>query len=115
MLAATIGSDIALNKKVMAGNEILKFIRRSEFLSVAHLHGFDTEVVELVAAVKSPITRQPLSRLDTFFHDKLIIGAVFRDDSWQIAVGNTHIQAEDPVIVICTSRHLKDVRKLFIA
>jgi trk system potassium uptake protein TrkA len=115
VLAATIGSDIALNKKVMAGNEILKFIRRSEFLSVAHLHGFDTEVVELVAAEKSPITRQPLSRLDTFFHDKLIIGAVFRDNSWQIAVGNTHIQADDPVIVICTSRHLKDVRKLFIA
>ena len=37
VLAATIGSDIALNKKVMAGNKILKYIRRSEFLSVAHL------------------------------------------------------------------------------
>ncbi len=115
VLAATIGSDIALNKKVMAGNEILKFIRRSEFLSVAHLHGFDTEVVELVAAAKSSITKQPLSKLDSFFHDKLIIGAVFRDNSWQIAVGNTHIQAAEPVIVICTSKHLKDVRKLFIA
>lgn len=114
VLAATIGSDIALNKKVMAGNEILKFIRRSEFLSVAHLHGFDTEVVELKAAEKSPITKKPLSKLDSFFHDKLIIGAVFRDNKWQIAVGNTHIQAGDPVIVICTSRHLKDVRKLFI-
>lgn len=115
VLAATIGSDIALNKKVMAGNEILKFIRRSEFISVAHLHGFDTEVVELVAAEKSSITKKPLSKLDSFFHDKLIIGAVFRDNGWQIAVGNTHIQAGDPVIVICTSKHLRDVRKLFIA
>ncbi len=115
VLAATIGSDIALNKKVMAGNEILKFIRRSEFLSVAHLHGFDTEVVELVAAVKSPITKYPLAKLDSFFHDKLIIGAVFRDSRWQVAVGSTHIQAAEAVIVICTSRHLKDVRKLFIS
>ncbi|MCP4337686.1 MAG: Trk system potassium transporter TrkA [Desulfobulbaceae bacterium] len=115
VLAATIGSDIALNKKVMAGNEILKFIRRSEFLSVAHLHGFDTEVVELVAAEKSSITKKPLSQLNSFFHDKLIIGAVFRDNKWQIAIGSTHIQAGDPVIVICTSRHLRDVRKLFIA
>lgn len=114
VLAATIGSDIALNKKVMAGNEILKFIRRSEFLAVAHLHGFDTEVVELVAAPKSPITKKPLSKLDNFFHDKLLIGAVFRDGKWQIAVGDTHIQADEPVIVICNSRHLKDVRKLFI-
>lgn len=114
VLAATIGSDIALNKKVMAGNEILKFIRRSEFLAVAHLHGFDTEVVELVATEKSAITRNPLSKLDKFFQDKLIIGAVFRENRWQIAVGDTHIQAGDPVIVICTSKSLKDVRKLFI-
>jgi len=114
ILAATIGSDIALNKKVMAGNEILKFIRRSEFLSVAHLHGFDTEVVELVAAPKAAITKKPLSKLDVFFQDKLIIGAVFREQNWQIAVGDTHIQEGESVIVICLSRHLKDVRKLFI-
>lgn len=114
VLAATIGADIALNKKVMAGNEIVKFIRRSEFISVAHLHGFDTEVVELIAAEKSPITKKPLSKLDSFFHDKLIIGAVFREETWQIAVGDTHIQPGQPVIVICISKHLKDVRRLFI-
>lgn len=115
VLAATIGSDIALNKKVMAANEILKFIRRSEFLAVAHLHGFDTEVVELVAAEKSPITKNPLSKLDSFYQNKLIIGAVFRDSKWQIAVGDTHIQAGESVIVICNSLLLKNVRKLFIA
>lgn len=115
ILAATIGSDIALNKKVMAANEILKFIRRSEFLAVAHLHGFDTEVVELVAANKSPITKKPLSKLDKSFQDKLIIGAIFRDSKWQIAVGDTHIQSDEPVIVVCPSKALKDVRKLFIA
>ena len=115
VLAATIGSDIALNKKVMAANEILKFIRRSEFLSVAHLHGFDTEVVELVAAQKSPITKRPLSKLDKFYQDKLIIGAIYRDSKWIIAVGDSHIQANESVIVICPSKALKDIRKLFIA
>jgi len=114
VLAATVGSDIALNKKVMAGNEILKFIRRSEIVSVAHLHGFDTEVVELIAAPKAPITKKPLSKLDPFFQDKLIVGAVFREQSWQIAVGDTRIQPGESVIVVCISKHLKDVRKLFI-
>jgi trk system potassium uptake protein TrkA len=52
VLAATSGSDIALNKKVLAANEILKFIRRGELLSVAHLHGFDAEVVEILAAAE---------------------------------------------------------------
>lgn len=115
VLAGSTGADIALNKKVMAANEILKFIRRSEFLSVAHLHGFDTEVVELVATEKAPITKKPLSRLDPYFHDKLLIGAIFRDGNWQIAVGNTQIRADETVIVICNSSLLKDARKLFIA
>jgi trk system potassium uptake protein TrkA len=115
VLAATIGSDIALNKKILAGNEILKFIRRGELLSVAHLHGFDAEVVELVAAPKSEITRKPLSKLDPSFYGKIIIGGILRDGEWQIAVGDTHILADERVIVVCTSPHLKDVQRLFLA
>lgn len=113
VLAQTTGSNIALNKKVMAGNEILKFIRRNELFSVAHLHGFDAEVVELITAPKSPITRKPLSKLDPYYIDKLIIGSVLRDDGWNIAVGDTHIKENERVIVICPSLYLKEVRKLF--
>jgi trk system potassium uptake protein TrkA len=114
VLAATSGSDIALNKKVLAANEILKFIRRGELLSVAHLHGFDAEVVEIMAAPDSPITRIPLSKIDPDFHGKILIGGVYRDDQWKIAVGDTRILADERVIVICKSLHLKDVHKLFL-
>jgi trk system potassium uptake protein TrkA len=114
VLAATSGSDIALNKKVLAANEILKFIRRGELLSVAHLHGFDAEAVEIIAAPNSPITRIPLSRLDPFFYGKILIGGVYRDGKWKIAVGDTRILPEERVIVFCKSLHLKDVHKLFL-
>jgi len=115
VLAATMGADIALNKKILAGNEILKFIRRGELLSVAHLHGFDAEVVEILAAPGSPITRKPLSKLDPAYYGKIIIGAIFRNGEWQVAVGDTHIHGDDSVIVVCTSPHLKDVQRLFLA
>jgi trk system potassium uptake protein TrkA len=114
VLAATMGSDIAVNKKILAGNEILKFIRRGELLSVAHLHGFDAEVVEILAAPNSPITHKPLSKLDRSYYGKIIIGAIFRDGHWRVAVGDTHIHPDDSVIVVCTSLHLKDVQKLFL-
>ena len=110
VLAATIGSDIAINKKILAGNEILKFIRRGELLSVAHVHGFDAEVVELVAAPNSPITREPLSKLGPSLSGKILIGGVFRDGKWETAVGDTHIREGERVIVVCTSLHLKDVQ-----
>ncbi len=115
VLAATMGSDIALNKKIQAGNEILKFIRRGELLSVAHLHGFDAEVVEILAAPDSPITRKPLSKLDRAYYGKIIIGAIFRNGEWRVAVGDTHILGNESAIVVCTSPHLKDVQRLFLA
>jgi trk system potassium uptake protein TrkA len=115
VLAATMGSDIVLNKKILAGNEILKFIRWGELLSVAHLHGFDAEVVEIVAAPNSPITRKPLSKLDSYYYGKIMIGGIHRGGVWQVAVGDTHIQSDERVIVVCTSPHLKDVQKLFLA
>lgn len=114
ILASTTGSDISLNKKVLAANEIVSYIRRSEFQAVAHLHGFDVEVIELTAQEKAPITRRPLSKLDPLFRDKLIIGAICRRGTWAIAVGDTQIEAGEPVVVICPSMLLKDVRKLFL-
>jgi trk system potassium uptake protein TrkA len=110
-----MGSDIALNKKILAGNEILKFIRRGELLSVAHLHGLDAEVVEIVAAPNSPITRKPLSQMDPAYYGKIMIGAIYRGGAWQVAVGDTHIRNDERVIVVCLSQHLKDVQSLFLA
>ncbi len=113
-LAATMGSDIVLNKKILASSEILKFIRRGELLSVANLHGFDAEMVEIVAAPNSPITRKPLSRLDPSYSGKLMIGGIFREGKWLVAVGDTHIKKNEQVIVTCRSQHLKDVQQLFL-
>jgi trk system potassium uptake protein TrkA len=115
VLAATMGSDIALNKKILAGNEILKFIRRGELLSVAHLHGLDAEVVEIVAAPNSPITRKPLSKMDPTYYGKIMIGAIYRNGAWQVAVGDTHIRSDERVIVVCLSQNLKDVQNVFLA
>ncbi len=115
VLAATMGSDIAMNKKILASNKILKFIRRGELISVAHLHGFDAEMVEIVAAPNSPITRKPLSKLSSYYNNKIMVGGINKDGVWEVAVGDTIIQNNERVIVICMSQHLKDVQKLFLA
>ncbi len=114
VLASTSGSDIAINKKILAGNEIFTFIRRSEMLSVSHMHGFDAEVVDLIAAPNSRITRKTLARLDNVLSGHIIVGSVFRDGKWETAVGETQVNAGDRAIVICDSPHLKEVRELFL-
>ena len=119
VLASTSGSDIVLNKKILAGNEILTYLSRNELLSVMHMHGFDAEVVDLIAAQGSPVTRKALAELDDSLTGPLtghvIIGSVFRDGAWATAVGSTHIEEGNRAIVICNSDYLKEVRKLFSA
>lgn len=60
------------------------------------------------------ITRKPLFKLNSYYLKKLMIGSIFRDNKWQVAVGNTHIRDNERAIVVCMSQHLKDVQKLFL-
>ncbi len=113
VMASTMGADVVLSKKVLAANEILKYIRRGRLLSVAHLHGLEAEVVELVVGNHSPITRKPLLQIEGT-KGKIIIGGFSRGDGWQTAVGTTHLQPGDKVIAICTSDHLRDLQRLVL-
>jgi len=114
VLASTIGLDIALNAKISAANEILKFVRRGELLSVAHLHGVDAEVVELIAEPNSEIARKSLKNLSNYFRkNKILIGGVEQDGVWKVAVGNTEIEPNNRVVAVCSSQNLNKVRQLF--
>jgi trk system potassium uptake protein TrkA len=114
VLASTIGLDIALNAKISAANEILKFIRRNELLSVAHLHGVDAEVVELKAGPGSEIAHKPLKKLASYFRQhNILIGGVEQDGVWKVAVGSTQVQPHNRVVAVCSSHQLKKVRQLF--
>jgi trk system potassium uptake protein TrkA len=82
---------------------------------VADLHGFDAEMVEIVAEPGAQITRKPLSKLDPAYYGQIIIGAIFREGEWRVAVGDTHIHDNERAIVVCKSLFLKDVQQLFFS
>ena len=110
VLSSTIGLDVVLNAKISAANEILKFIRRSELLSVAHLHGVDAEVVEVVASPGSEITRKPLKKLASYLKKyEIIIGGIHQNGTWEIAVGASEVQPGARVVLVCSSRNLRNV------
>jgi trk system potassium uptake protein TrkA len=113
VMASTMGADVVLSKKVLAANEILKYIRRGELLSVAHLHGLEAEVVELVVGRNAPITRRPLYQIEGT-RGRIIIGGFSRSGGWETAVGSTHLQTGDTVIAVCTSDHLRDLQRLVL-
>lgn len=113
VLASTMGSDIVLSKKILAANEILKYIRRGQLLSVAHLHGFEAEVVEMVVGDNAPITRKPLYQIEGL-KGRIILGGYARGEAWQTAIGSTHLLPGDLVLAVCKSDHLRDLQRLIL-
>ncbi len=115
-LAAAMGAAIVLNRKVLAGDRILSYILREAELSVARLYGVDAEVVELVAAPRSRITRYSLATVPggRDFQGNMIIGGVFQDGQWRAAVGDTRIKAGDRVIAVCRPDSLLDLERLVL-
>ena len=81
---------------------------------MAHLHGVDAEVIELLATTGSEIACKPLNKLaNTFRQNNILIGGVEQEGVWKVAVGSTEIQPHDRVVAVCSSQHLNKVRQLF--
>jgi trk system potassium uptake protein TrkA len=110
-LAQTIGLDAVINKKVAASNEIHRYVRRGNVVSVTELRGIKAEVIELKASPGSRITQKPIKK------QKLpagcVIGGLMCNGDVEIAVGETQVKDHDRVIVFCLPNAIDKVTKLF--
>ena len=83
-------------------------------LNVAHLHGCDAEVVELLADEGAPITRSNLAEMSEL-RRKITIGAIFQGGDWHIARGHMVINAGDRAVCVCEPEHLGVLQRLFFS
>jgi trk system potassium uptake protein TrkA len=110
-LTHTIGLDSLINKKLLAANNISRFIRTSEILVYATLEGIDADVLEFVAQPDSTITKAKIAKID--FPKGSIIGGIVRHNESIIATGDIQINAGDKVVVFCLPDIAHKVEKLF--
>ena len=107
----TIGLDSLINKKLIAANNISKFVRKGNVVSIATLQGIDAEVLEYIAQPNSAITKKQVK--DLKFPSDAIIGGYIRDGEGHITVGDTQFQVNDKVVVFSLPGIFNDVEKFF--
>jgi trk system potassium uptake protein TrkA len=110
-LTQTIGLDSLINKKLIAANNISRFIRKGEVVALASIEGIDADVLEYVAGPNSPITKKPIQDLD--LPKEAIIGGIVKGEKSFIAVGNTEIAPGDKVVVFSLPGGMKKIEKFF--
>ncbi len=111
-LSHSIGIDTLINKKLLAANNIFRFIRKGEVVAMTKLNNMNAELLEFIVKPKSEVCDTKIKDLD--FPRSAIIGGIIRDGEGIIALGDFLIRAGDRIVVCCLPRSITKVEKLFL-
>jgi trk system potassium uptake protein TrkA len=110
-ISQNIGVDTLINKKLLAANNIFRYIRKGNVQAITSLHGVDAEVIEYVITKSNQLTRKQVK--DLHFPETALIGGVIRGDQTLIPKGSTQLQIDDKVIVFALPQAIKRLEELF--
>jgi trk system potassium uptake protein TrkA len=110
-LSHSIGIETLVNKKLLAANNIFRYIRKGEVVAMTKLSNMNAELLEFEVKPTSAICNKVIKNVD--FPRSAIIGGVIRDGLGVIALGDFKIQAGDRVVVCSLLQSIKGVEKLF--
>ena len=111
-LSHSIGIDTLINKKLLAANNIFRYIRKGEVVAMTKLNNMNAELLEFIVKPTSKVTDKKIKDLD--FPRSAIIGGVIRDGIGMIPLGDYKILAGDRLVVCCLPRSIRKVEKMFL-
>lgn len=106
-----LGIDVVLSPRLVASDQILRWVRQTELKSLTILEGGQAELLELEAADGCRVIGTPIRRLN--FPRGAILGAIVSKDAARVPRGDDMIQAGDSVVVLTTSATRSQVERLF--
>ena len=110
-LSQSIGIDTLINKKLLAANDIFRYIRKGEVVAMTKLTNMNAELLEFVVSSSSFVVDKSIRSLD--FTRSAIIGGVVRNGNGLIATPNFVIKSGDRVVVCCLPHAISKVEKYF--
>ena len=110
-ISQNIGVDTIINKKIIAANNIFRYVRKGKVEAIDSLHGVDAEVIEYVIHQESKITKFTLRELK--LPNQAIIGAVIRGKDTIIPTGDFRLSLNDKVIVLALPSVIGKIEQFF--
>ncbi|MEN8815433.1 MAG: Trk system potassium transporter TrkA [Nonlabens sp.] len=111
-LSHSIGIDTLINKKLLAANNIFRYVRKGEVVAMTKLNNMNAELLEFIVQPESAVCGKTIANAGV--PRSAIIGGVIRDGIGNIVLGSFTIQAGDRVVVCCLPRSIAKVEKLFL-
>ena len=111
-LSHSIGIDTLINKKLLAANNIFRYIRKGEVVAMTKLNNMNAELLEFVVTRKSSVCNKLVKNID--LPRSAVIGGVVRKNEGLIALGDYKITEGDRIVVCCLPQSISKIEKLFV-
>ncbi|GEQ87053.1 Trk system potassium transport protein TrkA [Patiriisocius marinistellae] len=111
-LSHSIGIDTLINKKLLAANNIFRYIRKGEVVAMTKLNNMNAELLEFVVTSTSKVSGKKIKDIEV--PRSAIIGGIVRQGEGLIPLGDFKIEINDRVVVCCLPQSINKVEKLFI-
>ncbi|WP_192349585.1 Trk system potassium transporter TrkA [Algoriphagus sp. Y33] len=110
-ISHSIGVDSLINKKLVAANEISRFLKKGTVEAVSGIYGVDAEFIQYSVCKNNRLVKKPLRELH--FPDSAIVAGVIRGEKVFIPDGDFQLDLNDKAIVLALPEAKTALEKLF--
>lgn len=110
-ISMNIGVDTLINKKLIAANNIFRFVRKGNIQDITSLHGVNAEVIEFAISANNKVTRKSIKHLK--FPKNAVIGLVIRGDEYIVPTGDFKFEVKDKAIIFALPSAISKLESLF--
>ncbi|MDX1472312.1 MAG: Trk system potassium transporter TrkA, partial [Flavobacteriaceae bacterium] len=107
----SMGVDTLINKKLLAANNIFRYIRKGEVVALTKITNMNAELLEFKVTHECKVTKKKIRSLN--FPRSAIIGGIIRDGEGIIPLGEFQIKIGDRVVVCCLPHSISEIEKYF--
>ncbi len=114
-LFESLGLDHIISPKKITTEKIMETINIAPIGRLLKLRNIDLDVLYFKAEKKSRVIGKPLRELNKLFKNAIVISGVVRNDQLLIPDGNTAIEENDDVLVLCGHESVRATERIFKA
>ncbi|KEO75877.1 Trk system potassium transporter TrkA [Anditalea andensis] len=110
-ISHSIGVDSLINKKLVAANQVSRYLRKGNVEAISGIYGVEAEFVQYVVTKNNRLTKKPLMELH--FPNTAIVAGVIRGEEVFIPDGTFTLEINDKAIVFALPEAKPILDKLF--
>lgn len=110
-ISQSIGVDTFINVKLIAANNVFRFVRKGKIEAIASLDGVDAEIIEFIIQKENRLTKTSIG--DLHLPENAVVAGVIRGDEHVFPDGDFVMHKDDRVIVFAQHSAIARVERIF--